>query len=202
MKTSLSSFKAVKIQVLLILIMATLFEIPRYFEYRVHEYYINNKHYYIMLRTALWENDLYQILFRSLLVGTMELFIPILLTGVLTGYLIKAINERRKTREELFLQRNRSETMTFVLTVIAASFVLLNLPRVIYPILRAGGNDLGDGCDQFYTYFALLSDTISALNSAINIFIFYPYIPRFRTVFKGIFEFERSRKISPSSTTK
>ncbi len=170
-----------------------LFEISRYFEYSVQtfEHEHSGKVYSLRfpVKSDLWNNDIYQLIYKTLFLSLFRIIIPLTITTILTGKLVMSLIQRRKNRitlvaprQQTSKKRDTKETMTFVLIFIAIAFIITQLPGAIYPILRIVLED-PTSCDSFFSYFVYIADTLTILNSALNIFIYYPTIPAFRTGF-------------------
>ena len=99
MKKSLhSTIKMVKLQVFLTVVFSYVLEIPRYFETRMEEVTCNGYTYVIWSSTQLMENQVSKILYRSILTSLLISYLPLSLTALMSYFLIKYLNAKRKIR--------------------------------------------------------------------------------------------------------
>ena len=214
MKTqSLSTIEMAQLQMGVIVVISFLLEIPRYFEYEIRQFSCDGQRYYLAVKTDLWENDVYFILYRSTFTLIVRRICPLVITSTLTFLMIKHLQKQNHIRKGLladptFTSRKRlrplpSELLTKVLAMIALAYVLCLFPGAIYPILRHFIES--NSCTSFFNVFAVSTETLSILNSALNFFIYYPNIPLVRECLKEMFskcKCRRNRnKVSPSKTS-
>ena len=211
MKTqSLSTIEMAHLQMGVIVIISILLEIPRYFEYEIRQFSCNGQRYYLAVKTDLWQNDVYFILYRSTFTLIVRRICPLVIISTLTFLMIKHLQKQNHIRKGLladptFTNRKRlrplpSELLTKVLAMIAFVYVLCLFPAAIYPILRHFIES--NSCTSFFNVFAVSMETLGILNSALNFFIYYPNIPLFRECLKEMFsncKCKRNRnKVYPS----
>ena len=203
----------VKVIVSLLVMSSILFEVPRYFEREVTTFSMSNKLFNIHLTysryTELWKNTTYQIIFRAIAMPVVRLFLPLVITSVLTTNLVLLLMKQRTKKATLIGARNpqsnkdtRNERITFVLVFIAGFFIFTSIATCIYPILEIILDDT-ESCYSFYSYFATIANTLKVLNSAVNIFIFYATVPAFRRLFwdsLGCCFCRQREKLTPSAT--
>ena len=172
--------------------IAFLLEIARFFEYRVQEIPCSNITLMFPLTTGLAENDLYQILYRTIIYASIRRYIPLLVTSILTYHLVKFLLQKRKVRKTILrggihIHCNEADILkdyiTMELTVIALVYVLCLLSGAMYPILRSFVDT--EPCYSFFVYFAVIADTLAILNSSLNFFIYYLNIPVFKKFFEA-----------------
>ena len=158
-------------------------EIPRYFEKEVVEHTCINHTFYLLQERGFVDHDLYNILYRNIIYPMFKRYLPLVITGILTFFLIKFLILRRKTRNGIFVTGGKHSNVpidhiTKVLTIIAIMYVLCLTPGAVYPIVRLFV-DTGS-CDSVYNYFAMIADLLSIVNSSLNFFVYYLNIPAFR----------------------
>ena len=198
----LSSRRGVQIQLAVVIITSLIIELPRYFEYRIEEISINGTTYYFLDSTELWDSFLYQLLYKTIAIVVMRRILPISVTLLLTVLLVRYLYHRIDVRNKMFASKKEGHgqsgnTVTYVLIIIATCFIICHTPGTIYPIFRIT-KEIPTYCDHFYTYFSIIADMLSMLNSALNFFIYYPAIPSFRRrllkLLRGCIE---SNKVDP-----
>ena len=181
---SWSSERGVKVQLVLVIAVSILIDIPRYLENRIEEIAINGGTYYFLTSTDLWDNFLYQLLYKTLAMVAIRRILPISVTLIVTIFLVRYLYKRRHIQKKLLASGvkdvdKKDHSVTSVLIIIAICFIMCHLPGTIYPIFRIA-MDIPANCDNFYTYFSTIADMLSMLNSALNFFIYYPTIPSFK----------------------
>ena len=210
---SLSTIEKAQLQMTVIVVISFLLEIPRYFEYEIRQFSCDGQRYYLAVKTDLWENDVYFILYRSTFTLIVRRICPLVITSTLSFLMIKHLQKQNHVRKSLladptFTSRKRlrplpSELLTKVLAMIAFAYVLCLFPGAIYPMLRHFIES--NSCTSFFNVFAVSTETLAILNSALNFFIYYPNIPLFRECLKEMFskcKCERKRnKVYPAKTS-
>ena len=196
-----------------IVVTSFLLEIPRYFEYEIREFSCDGHRYFVSVKTDLWQNDVYFILYRSTFTLIVRRICPLVITSTLTCLMIKHLQKQNHIRRGLLadptltsrktLKPLPSELLTKVLALIALTYVLCLFPGAIYPILRHFIEEVS--CTSFFNVFAVSTETLALLNSALNFFIYYPNIPLFRECLKEMFsrcKCSRNRnKVYPSKSS-
>ena len=190
-KPNLSSLKAARVHLVSVVTIAFLVEIARLFEYRIQEMSRSNSTLMFPLTTGLAEDDVYQILYRTIIYASIRRYIPLFVTSILTYHLVKFLLEKRKIRKTILrggihIHGNEADILkdyiTMVLTVIALVYVVCLLPGAMYPIIRLFVAT--EPCYSFFVYLATTADTLAILNSSLNFFIYYLNIPVFKKSLK------------------
>ena len=175
--------KAVKIQLAAVVISSVFLEIPRYFESEVVEMTCNNHIFYLRQERHFVDHDLYDILYRNIIYAVFKRYLPLVITAVLTFFLIKFLILRKNTRNGIFVTGGEHSNVpidhiTKVLAIIALMYILCLAPGAIYPIVRLF-MDPGS-CDSVFNHFVIIADLLSMVNSSLNFFVYYLNIPAFR----------------------
>ena len=211
-KSSLSTMEAARYQMVAVLAISLMLEIPRYLEYQIVELPCEGESFLFAVRTPLTYNDLYYIIYRSTLSPFIRTIVPLGLTSGLTICMIRHLRQQNEIRKLLLLDNVSvaRETKTLpsgglmrVLGTIAIVYMVCLLPGAVYPILKHFV--LTGICTGFFNIFVMSADTLSILNSALNFFIYYPNIPLFRECLKEMFskcKCRRNRnKVYPSKSS-
>ena len=182
-----------KLQVGVLVFCSFAFELPRHFESAIKEINCHGNNYVYKVTTTLGENEIYQILYRTILPPLLKRYIPLVINMVLTFRLVRFLIHKKKLRHKLVLPEIHTsvkakyttvEPVTMVLTVIAASYIICLIPSAFYPFFPLFTET--ESCDSLYNYFSVLADTLAILNSALNFFIYYLNIPVFRKCLKNM----------------
>ena len=187
--SSLSKYKSNIVQLIVIILITFIFELPLYFEFEVQE--LNCKNETILSRGPQdWtENEVYRHLYKSALYPLFRRFLPLMLTSILTYKFVKFLIEKRKVRKTLLSTGLNAENpqnvadidhLTKVLTMVALVYVLCLAPSALYPVVEQFTDVNGENCDSPLRYFVVISDTLGLINSSVNFFIYYLYIPVFK----------------------
>ena len=180
-----------RIHVTVLVIVSGLLEIVRYFDFEIRDYHFRGKTYTFLFPTELYEDDLYQLLYRNILMTGLRSILPIVLTIILTSCLVRAVVRlsRQKVQflpsSQINVHHGSSEAseesrVTRTLILLAVLMIVLNTPTAIYPILYLILEVDADPCSHFYHYFATIAEAMAAMNSAVNFYIYYPTMPTLR----------------------
>ena len=166
-----------RIHVTVLVVVSGLLEVVRYFDFELREYHYKGNTYTVLFPTELYEDDLYQLLYRNILMTGLRSILPIVLTIILTTCLVRAvlILSRQKVQflpsSQINVRHGSSEAfeesrVTRTLILIAVLMIVLNTPTAIYPVLYL----------------------MAAMNSAVNFYIYYPTMPTLRAELARISE--------------
>lgn len=188
-----SSVSKVSKQIFVVSLLAVVMDVPRFFELRVIELcdVDTNTTYKSIGTTDLYRNKYYQIIYKNVLMTTYRKFIPFGIITVLSTRLIATLYSARRKRTRLTsgngsdvtvrIPTLRTQTVEYRITktliAIMVTFVFLNIPGTIYPILRLVLDDDQKTCGSFYYYFIAVADGLAAANSSVN-FIIYVWSSR------------------------
>ena len=190
-----------------VILLSCIIEIPRYWEHHIDTYRHKGHVYYVGVASALWMSYLYQLLYKTLFMVTVGVLASLLVILVLTVKLTVAVRTTRKIRSGLVATGDQNvikhrknvksnETVTLVLIIIAVIFTVCQTPGMIYPIFRLTLKM--NSCDDFFYYYVTIADSLSALNSALNFFVYYLLVPAFREHLRKLFHSQRiHRRIQP-----
>ena len=187
--STLSKYKSTKGLLIVIILITFLFELPLHFEFEVQE--VNCQNETVLRREPPdWtENEVYQYLYKSALYPLFRRFLPLMLTSILTYKLVRFLIEKRKVRKTLLSTGLNTENpqnvadidhLTKVLTTVALVYVACLAPSALYPVIEQFTDVNGEHCDSVLHHFVVISDTLGLINSSVNFFIYYLYVPVFK----------------------
>ncbi len=189
------------------LAVSTVIEIPRFFEYNPKSTVFEGHTYHILIHTELWNSETYQLVYKCIAMTVIRRIVPLIMTTILTILLVQFLLQTRirqvqplQEEENSPRQRSTTESVTRVLIMIATFYIILHLPGSVYPVMRVAMDISDVPCGDFYWYFAAIADAMSALNSALNFFIFYPGVPAFRAHIKKVLMCGNDNKIHSANT--
>ena len=186
--------KAAKVQLVIVVLCSIILEIPRIFESGIIQRECDGHKYYVKRTTELVDNDVYDILYRTIIYSLYKKYIPFLVIFIPTVHLVRFLVTSRKLRKTVLFngisnqgeQSNISiDYLTKVLAVIACMYIICGTPSAIYPIVRQFVPSDTD-CTSAFHYFFHIADLLSLLNSSLNFFVYYVNIPAFRKCLKDI----------------
>jgi len=187
-QTRLFTRNKVYIQIILIFALSLALEIPKYFERKPSTKNITEACSVMLESTELWENDLYQKIFKTAIRMSLVRWIPIIITIIFAYKRFQLLQSwrtfRRNSLQKDYIPYNQ-EVISRVLVLLAVVFVIFTLPSSIYPIIRQI-DDVHYGVN-YYIYFYETADLLMIINSAFNVVIIFPLIPQYRTAMRELF---------------
>ncbi len=136
---SMYSVNHAQLHVVLVAIFCILYNLPRFFEYKVN-WYVNsltNKTEIRTTLTRLGEDALYRIIYSNILYVLVMFLIPLITLIILNFKLIKALRRAKQMRSQ-FLRSNSENTVskseediTFMLIIVVLVFVICQTPALI-----------------------------------------------------------------------
>ena len=133
-----SGIRVAKIHVALVPVVAILYNIPRFMEYKVIQYTFNDTST-VDANTAQWEttkifatvgkHQIFQIGYKNVLFFIVMYIIPLSILTIVSVNLIKTLKERTATLQRIGsdssnqYQSKREDSITLVLIIIIAAFV-------------------------------------------------------------------------------
>lgn len=171
------SLEQARKQVAYIIIIAVLYNIPRFFEYDVGTDCNEGKITTTFVMSNLAANKLYGILYSNILYFLIMLGSPLASLTFLNVNLIKALKKRAQKRNEMG-KSSYQQDMTLVLVVVICVFIACQTPtfvdRILWTIL--GSPSCGD---QLY-YYTAIGDLLAIFNSSVNFLIYVITSRKFR----------------------
>ena len=181
--------QATKIQVIVIVSFAILYNIPRFFEHKV----ISREVQIVDSETGrnnttevirhLGDSQAYQIIYSNILYYPVMYIVPLLSLTYLNYKLIKALNALRIRKESLTGHKQRDDHITVVIIMIVFVFIVCQTPALINQIFWATIDNRIRVCGHFHYYYTRISDVLVVLNSSTNFIIYCLFGKSFRRVF-------------------
>ncbi len=180
--------QATKIQVVLVVSLAILFNIPRFFEHKVIGQFEVDGHgssnNTTIVDRHLGDDKVYQIIYSNILYWPVMYIVPLISLTYLNYKLIKALNRLRIRKESLTGHRQqRDDHITVVIIMIVFVFILCQTPALINQIFWATIDNDDRQCGHFHLYYTQISDALVVLNSSTNFIIYCLFGKTFRRVF-------------------
>ena len=181
--------QATKIQVIVIVSFAILYNTPRFFEHQVISKEVqevgpeaSSNNTTVIVR-YLGDNKAYQIIYSNILYFPVMYVVPLLSLTYLNCKLIKALNALRIRKESLTGHKQRDDHITVVIIMIVFVFILCQTPALINQIFWATIDIKVRVCGHFHYYYTRISNALVVLNSSTNFIIYCLFGKSFRRVF-------------------
>ena len=181
------------LQLLVILIFAVFYNIPRFFEhhpigykkiYNTNNGQNRNESNFTSEPVNLGDNKLYQIIYSNVLYFPIMYIVPLVSLTYLNTKLIKGLKALKRRREALTGHRQRDDNITIVIIVIVFVFILCQTPALINQIFWAATSIEQRNCGHFHFYYTRISDALVVLNSSTNFLVYCLFGKSFRKVFR------------------
>ena len=182
-----------KLQLLLILIFAVVYNIPRFFEHtEIGEKIVYNTKNgqnksdsnFTSKKMLLGDNKLYQIIYSNVLYFPVMYIVPLVSLTYLNVKLIKGLNALKRRKEALTGHRQKDDNITIVIIVIVFVFILCQTPALANQIFWAVNTEDQRNCGYFHYYYTRISDALVVLNSSTNFLVYCLFGKTFRKVFR------------------
>ena len=192
----ITTVKSTTIQCIVIVVMATLFRVPRYLEFDVIDYIWPNGDNGTYLRpTPLRSNANYQLYYSIVADNALTAIGPLIVTFTFTiriiVTLLKAKNARKDMTATSSTSTNNSSSseaaVSKALLTIAIIFIICQIPNAVLRLLIAFNTGAELGCGKFLFFFNPLCIMLLDVNSAINIFVYAKISAEFRAQLKWMF---------------
>lgn len=182
---------------LIVIILAVLYNLVRFWEYRWKYVFTEDLLYEPLLRT----NSKYLTYYYTICYLLTHFLIPFFIILILNIYIFRAIKTSQSERNKLVsnnVKQHQTSTMIIIVTVM---FVILNAPAFILNIWEASNPDIFNP-DSSWSYIAFLlldiSNSCIMINSSNNFIVYLIYCRRYRVYFLTI---NKCLLCCPNSTT-
>ena len=148
----------------IVLIMATLCNIPYFFEHRLSQ---DNKNNYGYALTSLGESALFKFVYHNIMYRSLTVCLPVIILLIVTAKMIVVLRKKENIMSDLKIN-------TVFITIVLTS-TISQLPLLVYSILNAISASSSIGtleCGSFLFYFSRLESVFLVLNSAARPFIY------------------------------
>lgn len=182
-----------KLQLIIILIFAVVYNIPRFFEhhaigekiiYNTENGHNKNGSNFTIQPINLGDSKLYQIIYSNILYFPVMYIVPLVSLTYLNMKLIKGLKALKRRKEALTGHRQKDDNITIVIIVIVFVFILCQTPALANQIFWAVTSKEQRDCGNFHFYYTRISDTLVVLNSSTNFLIYCLFGKTFRKVFR------------------
>lgn len=179
-------------QILIVLVLCTLFELPVYLDFHVSvEQDENNRTILKRTMTELGKNEVYLIVYKTTAYYSIMYAIPLLMVAILTVLLVKALHKAKNIRRQMTKSDGHTDhfdtdDITRSLIVIVSIFMICQpwepIRRIMETTLKSQ-----PGCGHFYFFYEELPSLSFAVNSAANFAVYCLMGSKFRQLLKSTF---------------
>lgn len=177
----LCTVRQAKIQLATVLILAVLYNVPKfaesYVEYDPVENCLKPRH------TELGDSFIFMLIYDNILYMIFMMILPLLILSVLNIRLVKALKELSRKRAEMQSARQQQDNnVTLVLIIVVLVFIICQTPALANKFMWSVLDNDARACGGFQFYFSRLSNVLVIINSAVNFVIYFFFNTRFRQV--------------------
>lgn len=186
--TALCTTQRARRAVGVVVVLAVLYNIPRFFEHQTQlvQEYCHNTTRLITVHSALRQDPIYFIVYKTSLYFVFRVVVPIGTLTVLNTRLIFAL--RGATRSHAALTRtappHNADAFTRILVVVVSVFIICELPSFIVRTIVTVRSFTGIRINVWY--YATLANVMLTVNSSVNCLIYCISGRRFRKVLRRL----------------
>ena len=192
---TLSSLPRCQRHVGYVAVVAILYNIPRFFEYRRVDIYCptpDNQTEFaesMHLFSAVGENRIFRVVYDNILYFVVMMGGPLVLLAFLNARLITALKEKSRRRREMggvamttsrHNQQQQQQDLTIMLVSVVFVFIVCQTPtfidRIIWAVVDKGQRD----CGRWHYYYTAVGDLMAVLNSSVNFIVYVLASRKFR----------------------
>ena len=178
----LCTLSRVRLQVVTMLLLCTLYNIPRFLEFDIKSKFnrclgreIKNAE-----PTPLLQSQVYKILYESVLYCLFIFLVPLCLLVFMNTCLIRELVNARKRRLQRGMPCEEEENnLTLVMVIIVLIFVVCQTPALFNAMIYATGV-LQYQCGHGSYYYFHFSNLFVTANSAANFIVYFAFRKQFR----------------------
>ena len=204
--STLCSIYHAKRHIILVAIFSIMFNIPRFFEYKVTHVFnpsTNRTDFRSDLRPFA-ASKVYQIIYANALYFIVLFLIPLVTLSIMNYKLITALREAKKKRAQLLKSdrdgNSRSEEdITLILIVVVLIFVVCQTPALFTQVLATLLSQDDRLCDNPYFFYERISDLLVVGNSSINFIVYCFCSRRFRQILLDLVCKKKEAEYQPST---
>ena len=193
----LCSMAKVRLQVCLVAVLALIYNIPKFLEYRLASTTdeVTNITITTAEATAVQQSTIYNIAYANVLYCIFVFLGPLILLVVLNVCLIRelvAARQRFLKRQIPIAGEDEENNITLVMVIIMAIFVVTQAPAFINTLIGTI-NPEAYVCGEAYFYYFHISNLLVCLNSSTNFVVYCLFRQQFRERIRNFCDKHRSR---------
>jgi hypothetical protein len=186
---SMCTISRAKFVILGVSVGSTLYNIPRWFDYRPkHKFHPEfNRTILTYERTAFSQNPMYLTGYFSCLYVPFMFIIPFLVLFILNTFLILAVRQSQRNREiNMNVRQFRENNITIMLVTVVIVFMFCQMPALVYNLAFSIDINMV-GASPGYHILSEIRNFMVNLNSAVNFILYCALGQKFRRIFLHTF---------------
>ncbi|XP_067651619.1 FMRFamide receptor-like isoform X2 [Haliotis asinina] len=174
---------------LLIFLWSILYNIPRYFHYRVETKWVEDKNRTraIAKETEFGSDTVFRQVYLIYFQLIFMFLIPFSILMILNSALIRALKHSHQQRQQMSNSAAREHNLTIMLVAVIVLFLVCQFPSIIDNILLASTDQVQRLTNMHYNKFYIMCTLMVEINSATNFIMYCVFGKKFRMVFLHIF---------------
>jgi neuropeptide Y receptor type 1 len=184
LQTHLRSLQRAKLAVVVVCLLAILYNIPRFFERKVvvQEQGCIAKTIQLV-KTDFRRNKVYFLVYKTIMYFMFRTIGPLLTLIILNVKLILALKEMRRKHKDLTKGGRHRENITLMLVIVVSVFVICEIPDLILRILITMHEFQAVDMDiNKLRYVNVITNMLLTVNSSINFLIYCLVGKKFRKI--------------------
>ena len=184
------TIKRAKVVIYGVSIGATLYNMPRWFEYKAIQYdnpELGNLSITIVSQTSFVQNPWYTQIYFSWLYVPIMCIIPLATLSILNTCLVMAVRRSQKQRKDMNVRQSRENNVTIMLASVVVVFILCQVPALVYNLAYAIDREYVENESFGYGVLSVMRNYLVTFNSAINFLLYCALGQKFRRIFLHTF---------------
>lgn len=176
---TICTMSKVRKAVIIIFVVSILYNIPRYFEFKVVDQGVT------IDKTSVGAHAVYRYLYTGALYSLMLFFIPLFMLIFLNFNLVLALKEGKKQWETLQFRQKKEQNLTIIPLTIVLVFFICGVPALAVNVIDSMNPYLLER--PSYLVFMVIANLLVVLNSACNFIIYCLLGKKFRSKLMEMF---------------
>ncbi|XP_046328194.1 FMRFamide receptor-like [Haliotis rufescens] len=181
---------------LLIFLWSILYNIPRYFHYRVDTKWVDEKNrtQAVAKETEFGSDTVFRQVYLIYFQLIFMFLIPFSILMILNSALIRALRHSHQQRQQMSNSAAREHNLTIMLVAVIVLFLVCQFPSIIDNILMASTERGQLVSNMHYNKFYVMCTFMVEINSATNFIMYCVFGKKFRMVFLHIFGCKKGQR--------
>lgn len=203
LSTQLRSLERAKMAVAIVVVLAILYNIPRFFEREVIIMTDScNRTFPKSDTTKMREHKVYFLVYKTVCYFIFRAIGPLLTLVILNWKLIKALQEVRRRHQDLTRSGKHRENITLMLVVVVGVFIVCTLPDLCLRVVVTFTEFAAFNLDKIILrYINAITNMLLVVNSSINFLIYCLIGKKFRKILKQMYSCGRPGMVMELSET-
>lgn len=203
LKTQLRDIQRAKLAVTSIIILAIIYNIPRFLERKIVFDYNHCLNITIVktTKTDLRENNIYFLVYKTIMYFIFRAVGPLLTLLILNIRLIRALQEVRRKHRDLTKSNKHRENITLVLVVVVSVFIICEIPDLVLRIIFTLNDSIPSMTINIWAlrYYNAITNMLLTVNSSINFLIYCLIGQKFRNILQTMCLGQRRANLAEAS---